>query len=90
MTPEDYQKMQLFIAEAVKVTVNGKIDKISTKLDEHIQQHEQDRKDLQPMIEAFKGKSWLSKQIVSSVIVLGGFGGLMAGIAEIFNLFIKH
>jgi len=42
------------VREEIKVTVNGKIDKLDKKIDEHNAKHEADMKRVMPIIEAFE------------------------------------
>ena len=53
--PDNFlQAIQDQIEYTIKKTVNGKIDKIDKKIDEHNFKHEADMQDLKPIIEAYK------------------------------------
>lgn len=87
MTEREINQIRGIIQETIKTTVNGKIDAISTKLDEHIDAHAKDQKAMKPMIDSFDNWSGF-KQILFTIFfpilgVLGAFGG----IGEVFNLF---
>lgn len=55
MTPEQYQQLQETIKEtvenAVRATVNGKIDRMNTKLDTYIKEDNEWKEQAQPTIE---------------------------------------
>ena len=77
MTEEQLAIMHAEVARAIQLHVNGKIDKLTHKLDEHIAQHDVDAgkiadrldpesdhyllKDVLPIIEAYKGSKILGE-----------------------------
>lgn len=54
MNDDLLEAMRSEIATAIKTNVNGKIDAISKKLDEHNVKHEKDMERMIPIIEAFE------------------------------------
>ncbi len=62
------------IQETIEITVNGKIDKISTKIDEHNTKHEADMVRILPVLEAYESAQnggRLALKIVGVGTVLG-------------------
>ena len=59
MSPEQFQTFlednRKSTAQAIKETVNGKIDTISNKLDDHITTHDSFMKDVKPILQAYQG-----------------------------------
>jgi hypothetical protein len=55
LTAEMLEVMRSEIAFAVKMNVNGKIDNLSSKIDDHNTKHEKDMERMMPVIEAFEG-----------------------------------
>lgn len=55
MTEDDLEIIRAEIARAVKETVNGKIDSIARKLEEHNAKHEADMEDMKPYMQAAAG-----------------------------------
>lgn len=43
------------VQASVKATVNGKIDRMNDKLDAHIKTHEEDWKELKPVVQGITG-----------------------------------
>ena len=104
MTPEEYAKLETSlrqaVAEQVKLTVNGKVDKMMIS---HGQMHDQFIKHVaddaatdkiltdfiakaEPLLDMMKNLSWGWKAVLA---VLGGAAGLMTVIAIIVELFKK-
>lgn len=83
MTPE---QLKIFLehndratGEAINKYVNGKLDKITEKLDTHIVEHKAAMENLSPIIEAYKGTKVMGEVMkwISSV-GLAAFGLWMA------------
>ena len=53
MEPEVLQ----VIRDTIKQTVNGKIDHLTQMMEEHNEKHEQDMRDIKPIIEAYNSVS---------------------------------
>lgn len=51
------------IKEVIQTVVNGKIDRMSQKLDDHVIQHQGEMEDLRPIIEAYKGSKIVGELI---------------------------
>ena len=49
------------IESTIRVVVNGKIDLMTQKLDDHVAQHEGEMEDLRPIIEAWRGSKILGE-----------------------------
>jgi hypothetical protein len=54
LSPEILEVIRTEIAFAVKMNVNGKIDNLSSKIDDHNTTHENDMKRALPVIEAYE------------------------------------
>lgn len=73
MKKAELQTIERMVAQAVEktvppiiaATVNGKIDKLDTKFDEHIEQHKADMEELRPYIQAKGSLTFIFKSIVS-------------------------
>lgn len=71
--------MRTEIAFAIKTTVNGKIDNLSSKIDVHNIKHEKDMKRMLPIIEAFEeGQQDLKTAQKGGKAVLWLAGGITA------------
>ena len=89
MTPEQFQifikENERATGEAINKFVNGKIDIMNGKLDDHIVKHEKQMETIAPIIEAYKGTKVVGEIMkwISSV-GLGAFGlwAMMKGIIK--------
>ena len=54
------------VERSVKQTVNGKIDKVQTSLNEHIDQHKKDMDELKPFIQARIGGAFVYKFLLGA------------------------
>lgn len=92
MNSDQLQELKEALIKTVTLTVNGKIDKLTLKMDTHNNKHEADMQRILPIIEAFE----ISEKIVQGakstgkiVIVLAGFimtlGGAFLIIKQIFR-----
>ena len=61
------------IENTIRVVVNGKIDRMSQKLDDHVTQHEGEMNDLRPIIEAYRGSKVLGEMLKWLAIVGAAF-----------------
>lgn len=77
MTDEDIAKIQDAVAAQVKVTVNGKIDRLQSALDAHVLQHEEDQKIIKEQMEQLKP----ALELVSGGKIAGRLLSWTAGIA---------
>lgn len=78
---------------AIKTYVNGKIDKINTKLDEHIQQH---KEDIEGVHESIKTIETMVQPIAKTFgwwkmtgIYLIALLSILASISQVLSLFIN-
>lgn len=76
------------IRETIKETVNGKIDRIDQKLDEHNRKHEKDMQDLRPIIKEFKERQIRDAFLKESGEKLKWISSIMAALLVMW-LFIK-
>ena len=54
MNSQELETLKIEITKVVKETVNGKVDRLDKKIDEHNTQHELDMKRILPIIEAYE------------------------------------
>lgn len=78
MTPEQFTELKEALAQTVQVSVNGKIDRLNTKLDTHIDGFNRYVKDdmewketVEPVVKAFENTSWLWKLFIGILKFLG-------------------
>lgn len=55
MTPEELKILQDSVADAIRLTVNGKIDSLNEKLDQHIVEHKADAEEIKSFLELKRG-----------------------------------
>lgn len=80
MTKSDLRKINEAITENIKVTVNGKIDNLTKKIDAHNLSHETDMQRVLPVIEAFEASEKFAadakkkgKVVIIAVASIAGF-----------------
>ena len=83
MTEDDLKIMRDEIARAIKLQVNGKIDAISTKIDQHNRKHEEDMEEIKPYMQFASGLGVLWKII----LMLGSLAVAWATIKSAFPNF---
>lgn len=66
MTEDQLIIIKELIKNTVKETVNGKIDRLSLKVDEHNETHEEDMKAIRPFIQARAGGEFLFKVLIGA------------------------
>lgn len=71
MNDQQLQELREHLQGVVQETVNGKIDRLSHKLDEYIQDDMEWKSEAQPLVDAFKGGSWFMKTIIAALKFLG-------------------
>ena len=81
MTDEQLRILKEEVRIAVRETVNGKIDRVRDKLDEHIRQHEIDMEEIKPFMRGAAGLGLLWK----GLIVVGGLAVAYTQIKSIFT-----
>lgn len=84
MTPEDRKAIE----DVIRATVNGKIDAINAKIDQHNERHEDDMKDVKehiektrPIVEGLQG----AKVIESALKWLAGVAAAYIVIKSLFT-----
>ena len=90
MTPDQIEKIQETIRETIEVKVNGRIEALHRKVDDHNERHEADMsrfnehvKKMEPILEAYTGAGalgslikWLGGVVVSAGILWLALKGL--------------
>lgn len=64
-TQEQKDEIGAMIAAGVKAAVNGKIDKLTAKIDEHNAKHETDMEELKPYLQFASGLGIIFKVILT-------------------------
>lgn len=75
MTIEEFEQLKSALIETVRLTVNGKIDKLNTKMDLYIQSDNEWKERAEPVIKMgndAKGASRVFLWIMGAVIAVGG------------------
>ena len=75
MTPEQFIQLQETVSNQIKVTVNGKIDAINTKLDTYIKEDNKWKDEVKPYIENMRQMSdftMVGSAILKFIIAIGG------------------
>lgn len=75
MTPEQFSQFQEAITNQIKITVNGKIDTINTKLDTYIKEDNEWKAEVKPYIENMRqisNFSTVGSAILKTIIAIGG------------------
>ncbi len=90
MTPEQFAQFlkdnRESTAEAVRITVNGKIDKLTTKLDNHIENDAKWKENADPAIDSFN-KTMIAFKMTNTVGKY--FFGILIGIATLILAWLK-
>lgn len=74
MTPEQFSQFQEAITNQIKITVNGKIDRINDKLDTYIKEDNEWKSDVKPYIENMRqisNFSTVGSAILKTIIAFG-------------------
>ena len=74
MTPEQFESIQQNIKETIQTTVNGKIDKLNTKLDIYIKEDDEWKSSVTPSIETMKelqGFASIGKATLKVLVLVG-------------------
>lgn len=84
------EKMQESIEKAIKENVNGKIDRLTNKIDGYILTDNDWKATAQPAIDAFKQGSTILNFAVGFVKVVAWLGGGVIAIGSAYLAFIKY
>lgn len=83
------EEMQNHVADTIRSTVNGKIEKIDARLENYIASDEAWKTRAEPVVRAFENTSWLMKLMVGLLKVGSLFGAAYAGWVIFRNFLIK-
>lgn len=88
LSPEQYRGFlednQRSTAEAIRVTVNGKIDTLKGIMDQHNDKHEKDMQRIMPVIEAFEESKQFAKSAKTSGLVILWLAGFITAVGSAF------
>lgn len=65
------EEMREHTVATIERVVNGKIDRLTHKLDEYIEDDMEWKAEAQPLVDAFKGGSWFMKTLIAVLKFLG-------------------
>lgn len=92
MTPDQFEKLQETISTQIKLTVNGKIDKLQlsvektqNNLDNYIKQDNSWKEEVKPYIENMRMVSnftSVGSALLKFIMILGGAGGVLYGLIK--------
>ncbi len=75
MTVEEFEQLKAALVETIKLTVNGKIDRLNAKLDNYIEQDNAWKESAEPVIKMgndAKGASVVLLWLAGAIIAIGG------------------
>ena len=88
MTPEQFEQLQKTVADQIKFTVNGKIDKMNDKMDTYIREDNEWKTSVTPSIETMKkieGFGTTGLYLLKAIIALGAAGTAILAIIHWFQ-----
>lgn len=74
------------IRQTIKETVNGKIDRIEKKLDEHNAKHEEDMREIRPVIKEFKERQIRDAFLLQTGERIKWTGGVLLALAALYTI----
>lgn len=80
-------KLESKIEDSINKNVNGKIIKLTEKLDLYIQEDNSWKERAEPVVKAFENTTWLSSIVVQTLKMLGLLGASVVAYMTIKNLF---
>ncbi len=82
------QEMKDHVGDTIRSVVNGKIDKLTLKVDDYIKEDGEWKVRAEPVVKAFENGSWLWKLFIATLKFFGlvsvGIGGYIA-IKKLFS-----
>lgn len=81
-TQEQKDEIGAMIASGIKISVNGKIDKIEKKIDEHNTRHESDMEEIKPYLQFATGLGIVFKV----VLTIGSLATAWLAIKGVFGI----
>lgn len=79
MTDEQYEDLKQVITDQMKITVNGKIDRLTQMVTDHIADDTEWKKDAQPVVDAVKAARQGTQWAIAWI-------GFIAGIVTIWQV----
>jgi phage-related protein len=86
MTPKQFNDIQETIKATIKETVNGKIDRMNTKLDEYIKDDNEWKQGVTPSIETMKK----TQNFAEGLLFILKFVGILGGAVGVIWAAIKY
>lgn len=86
MTEEQYQGIKELISDQIKITVNGKIDKLTDMMNNHIKDDAEWKKNAEPIVNAGRNLSGWGRVTLA---ILGFVAMLVGAITGIMKLLGK-
>ena len=85
LTKLQYKKLQEAVAQTVKETVNGKIDRMNDKLDRYIEEDNRWKENAQPAITKMNDLTTGWKFILAVFGAIGVIAGSVVALKKLFN-----
>lgn len=85
MTPEQFTKIEDTIKSTIKETVNGKIDRMKSQLDEYIKDDNEWKANAMPSIETMRKTQNFLSVLIDMLKFIGIFGGATGVIYALFT-----
>ena len=77
MTPDELEHLTNHIEKVVKLTVNGKIDRMSDRIDNYIKEDNEWKKKAEPILEMGSNVRSFGKILVSLLLLTGTIIGIL-------------
>lgn len=85
MTDEQYQGLKEMVSDQIRITVNGKIDKITEMMVNHIKDDANWKKEAQPVVDAGKNLSGWGRITVALVAFIAALVAAITGIMKLLG-----
>lgn len=86
MSPEQFEQIKTLVSDTIKFTVNGKIDKMNTKIDEYIADDNAWKADVMPNIKVMR----TMENFMSGLIYVLKFLGILGTATGIIYALINY
>lgn len=85
MTEEQYQGIKDIISDQIKLVVNGKIDRLTDMLNDHIKSDAEWKSDAEPIVTAGRNLSGYGRITVAIIAFIATLAAAITGIMKVFG-----
>lgn len=85
MTPEQFEELKISLNDQVKITVNGKIDRLSIKLENYITSDNEWKEKAQPSIDLGNNTRTIGRFFAGMFGTIGVISGAIFGVWELIK-----